>query len=325
MRYRKLGKSDIAVSEVSLGCWTMGGLNWVDGKPNGWADVDEKDVRKAIHYALDQGVNHFDNADVYGNGAAERMLARILGERTNKVVISSKLGHFKGTAPHAYQGLHVRHQCEQSLSNLQREFIDIYYFHHGDFGPNDQYLDEAVEAMNKLKKEGKVRLVGQSAYSSYDFERLLPRVKPDVLQSWAHLLDDQFIRPGSPVEKLTKEHGLSFVAFSPLAQGLLLGKYKPGQAVSFQEGDHRRGSASFNDENLNKLAPKLEKLKARFGAGPAALGRVAIQFLLSHPQVACAIPGFRNMEQVKMNIAASDPPLSQDDLEFVRSVFRASV
>jgi aryl-alcohol dehydrogenase-like predicted oxidoreductase len=323
MRYRKLGKSDIAVSEVSLGCWTMGGLNWSEGRPNGWANVDEPEVRKAIDYALDHGVNHFDNADVYGNGKAECMLARILGERSKNVVIATKLGHNRGTAPHAYQALHVRHQCEQSLSNLQRECIDIYYFHHGDFGPQDQYLDEAIAVMQKLKKEGKIRLIGQSAYSIQDFQRLVPKVKPDVLQSWAHMMDDQYIRPGSVVDTLLRENNMSFIAFSPLAQGVLLGKYKPGHQTSFQEGDHRKNSSSFSDENLIKLAPKLEALKARFGDSPADLARVAIQFLMGHPRVACAIPGFRNLEQVKMNLAAAEPPLSPADLEFVRSVFKA--
>ena len=79
MKYRKLGNSDVSVSEISLGCWTMGGLNWVDGQQNGWANVDENEVKEAINYAIDQGVNPFDNADVYGNGRAERMLLRILG------------------------------------------------------------------------------------------------------------------------------------------------------------------------------------------------------------------------------------------------------
>ena len=88
MKYRKLGKSEIEISEISLGCWTMGGLNWQNGTSIGWANVDENDVRDAINYAIDNGVNHFDNADVYGDGRAERMLSRILGNRTNDFVIA---------------------------------------------------------------------------------------------------------------------------------------------------------------------------------------------------------------------------------------------
>ncbi|RME68715.1 MAG: aldo/keto reductase, partial [Verrucomicrobia bacterium] len=158
MRYRKLGESDISVSEISLGCWTMGGLNWVDGQPNGWANVDEDAITDAVKRAVDAGVNHFDNADVYGNGRAERMLARVLkrlGLRSEDFVIATKVGHFKGTAAHAYDPLHIRHQCEQSLKNLRRDYIDIYYFHHGDFGANDEYLPEAAATMDALVAEGK--------------------------------------------------------------------------------------------------------------------------------------------------------------------------
>jgi aryl-alcohol dehydrogenase-like predicted oxidoreductase len=143
MNYRNLGTSDVKVSEISFGCWTMGGLNWVNGQPNGWANVDEDEVTQGIKTALDAGVNHFDNADVYGNGRAEQMLARVfdrLGVKSTDYVVATKIGHFPGTAEHAYEPAHIRHQCEQSLINLKRDYIDLYYFHHGDFGPDAQYL-----------------------------------------------------------------------------------------------------------------------------------------------------------------------------------------
>jgi myo-inositol catabolism protein IolS len=172
MQYRTLGASDVRVSEISLGCWTLGGLNWVDGQANGWANVDEAEAIRAVNLAVDRGVNHFDNADVYGNGRAERLLGKALGARAKDVVVATKLGHFRGTAEHAYDALHVRHQCEQSLKNLGRGHIDIYYFHHGDFGPGDRYLPEALTTVRALQKEGKIRLIGLSAYSEADFLRL---------------------------------------------------------------------------------------------------------------------------------------------------------
>jgi myo-inositol catabolism protein IolS len=321
MKYRKLGQSDVEVSEISLGCWTLGGLNWVDGVPNGWANVDEAEVKRAVDYALDAGVNHFDNADVYGNGRAERMLSRILGERTKKVTIATKVGWFPGTAENVYEPAHIRHQCEQSLINLKRDVIDLYYFHHGDFGEKDRYLDGAVEAIHKLKQEGKIRLIGQSAYSSADFTRLVPKVKPDVLQSWAHIMDDQFIREGSPVQKLLAERKMSFVAFSPLNQGILLGKFNPRKPPKFEAGDHRKGDKRFTAAALRKVDSKIKKLKARFGKDIRDLSRAALQYDLSHPWVCCAIPGFRNLEQVKLNLAAADKPLSKEDVKFIREVF----
>ncbi|MCF7802270.1 MAG: aldo/keto reductase [Candidatus Marinimicrobia bacterium] len=321
MKYRKLGQSDIAVSEISLGCWTMGGRNWVRGNSIGWADVDETEIQQAIDYALDHGVNHFDNADVYGNGKAERMLARVLGNRTNDVVIATKVGHAWGTAGHPYEPQHIRHQCEQSLINLKRETIDLYYFHHGDFGPGDQYLDDAMAVMNQLRDEGKIRLLGLSAYSNDDFTRLVPTIQPDVLQSWAHIMDDHFIREGEPVRKLLEERGMSFVAFSPLNQGLLLNKFSAKNPPEFVDGDNRMGKKKFTREALEILEPRLEKLEKRFGDSTEDLARVALQYLLHEPVVGAVIPGFRNLDQVQINLAAQDKPFMPEEIDFIRSTF----
>lgn len=323
MRRRKLGASDLEVSEISLGCWTLGGLNWVNGTPNGWANVDEADAVRAIHLALDRGVNHFDNADVYGNGRAERLLAKALDGRRERVLIATKVGWFPGTAAHAYEPQHIRHQCEQSLINLRRDVIDLYYFHHGHFGDGDALLDDAVAMMRRLRDEGKIRAIGLSAYSDEDFLRLVPRIRPDVLQSHANAIDDHFVREGTPVCQLMREQGIAMVAFGPVAQGLLLGKYDPKNPPQFEEGDHRKRSPRFSPENLETLAPKIERLRARFGGEVADLARVAIQYLLASDVVCCVIPGFRNPRQVEINLAAGDRPLTPDDVAFVREVFRS--
>jgi len=318
---RELGKTGVMVSEISLGCWTMGGLNWVNGNPNGWANVDEGEIVAAIKAGVDKGVNHFDNADVYGNGRAERMLRRAfdkLGLKSEDYVVATKVGHFPGTAENAYEAAHIRHQCEQSLINLGRDYIDVYYFHHGYFGDNDVYLDDACETLNRLVEEGKVRIKGQSAYSSNDFIRVTPKVKPSVLQSWAHALDDQFIREGSPVSELMASEGMTFVAFSPLAQARLLDKYDPAKPPEFEPGDHRKGSGAFSASAIEELKPKLAKLKARFGDSIEDLASVALNYVLAHPHVACVIPGFRNERQVLVNLGAEGRALSAEDVAFVR-------
>ncbi len=323
MQYRQLGTSDVKVSEISFGCWTMGGLNWVNGSPNGWANVDEDEVTAGIKTAIDAGVNHFDNADVYGNGRAERMLARVfdrLGVKSTDFVVATKIGHFPGTAEHSFEPTHIRHQCEQSLINLKRDYIDLYYFHHGDFGRNNKYLADAVETMDALVAEGKVRLKGQSAYSVADFEKTVPVVKPVALQSWAHALDDQFIRPGSPLQALMAKHDLSFVAFSPLAQARLLDKYNPANPPDFEPGDNRKGNAGFGAEAIAALKPKLAKLKARFGDSTEDLVAVALGYVLAHERVACVIPGFRNERQAKANVGAAGREFTQADVDFVRDV-----
>ncbi|HEX8524050.1 MAG TPA: aldo/keto reductase [Tepidisphaeraceae bacterium] len=321
MNYRPLGSTNIKVSEISFGCWTMGGLNWVNGTPNGWADVNEDEITAAIKAGIDAGVNHFDNADVYGNGRAERMLARVLnllGLKSTDYIIASKIGWFPGTAAHAYEPAHIRHQCEQSLINLERDYIDLYYFHHGDFGENDQYLTGAAQVMDELVKEGKVRIKGQSAYSAKDFAKSIPIVKPQILQSWAHALDDQFVRPGSEVSKMMEQHNLTFVAFSPLAQARLLDKFDPKHPPQFEPGDNRARNKAFTAEELEKLKPKLQKLKQRFGNSTEALASMALNYVLAMPKVACVIPGFRNERQASINVAAAGKSLTPEDLRFIQ-------
>jgi aryl-alcohol dehydrogenase-like predicted oxidoreductase len=303
----------------------MGGLNWVDGQANGWANVNEDEIMSAVKRATDAGVNHFDNADVYGNGRAERMLARVLkklGLKSEDFVIATKVGHFRGTAEHAYEPLHIRHQCEQSLQNLQRDYLDIYYLHHGDFGPNGEWLAGAAETLDALVKEGKVRLKGQSAYSDADFERAVSVVKPTVVQSWANILRPNFIKPDSAVGRLLATNHMSFVAFSPLQQGILLDKFDPENPPQFDEGDVRKTNPRFRPENLRPLKPKLAELKSRFGSTTEALASVAFRYVLNHPNVACVIPGFRNEHQVLGNLSGTARNLSAEDMSFIDRLFQ---
>jgi aryl-alcohol dehydrogenase-like predicted oxidoreductase len=263
---------------------------------------------------LELGVNHFDNADVYGNfGESERLLAKALGPDSANVVIATKVGHFRGTGVHAYEPENIRHQCETSLRNLKRDTIDIYYFHHGNFGDNDCYLPDAVDVMYRLKEEGKIREIGLSAYSADDFVRLVPTVKPAVLQSWASIGDDGYIREGGPVSNLMVANNIWFVAFSPLKQGLLAGAF-----------DVDNPPDKFKKLNLAPMAEKLDALRERFGSDTADLARVALQYNVSHPNVACSISGFRNSDQVKLNVGGPHTPLTPDDLAFIRSVIPPS-
>ncbi|MCX5689181.1 MAG: aldo/keto reductase [Planctomycetota bacterium] len=343
MEYRAIGKTDIKVSVIGFGCWTMGGPNWStsNGQSIGWADVNIDEVTAGIKAGLDAGVNHWDNADIYGNGKAERLLALCfarLGVDRSKQVIATKVGHFKGTAPHAYEPRHIRNQCEQSLHNLHTDYLDIYYFHHGTYvGPGydeqpHDYLEEAAATMHALVKEGKVRAIGQSAYSDDDFERAVPVLRPDVLQNKANLRADDFIRPGSRCQALMEKYDCSYVAFGPLDQGILLDKFDPANPPAFEPGDYRTNRKDFNTQTLLAVREKLMQVRARLGskAAPgstqdiAFLSSVASRWLLAHPRVCSAIPGFRNAKQAACNVqAASDAPLAAADVAWLRDLFRA--
>lgn len=327
MKQRAVGSSGVTVSEIGFGCWTMGGPNWAEGNPVGWSDVDESEVMAGIRAGLEAGVTHFDNADVYGNGRAERMLRdclRKLGVDPTNLTIATKIGWHAGTADHAYEPHHIRRQCEQSLRNLGVEAIDIYYLHHDQWADDGEpgNLPDAAETMHALKAEGKVRVIGQSSYSDAGFQRSVELLKPQVFQSWASMLFDNFICPGSRVQELMREHGVDFVAFSPLAQGLLLDKFDPENPPKFDKGDIRGGSEDFNQERLRQIKPRLEELKQRVGGSVEDLASAALRFVLGHEHVCSAIPGFRNERQAACNVrAASDPPFTEDDLAFCRGLF----
>lgn len=321
----------------------MGGPNWstANGQAIGWADVDEDQVVDGVKVGIDAGVNHWDNADIYGNGKAERLLASCfdkLGIKRETQVIATKVGHFKGTAPHAYDPRHIRNQCEQSLRNLKTDYIDIYYFHHGTYigpgydGKPHDYLNEAAATMHSLVKEGKVRSIGQSAYSFEDFERAVPVLRPHVLQNKANLRYDDFIRPGSRLQTLMEQYKCSFVAFGPLDQGILLDKFDPSNPPLFSEGDYRSSRKDFNPSTLTGVSEALAKVRAYFGSAHpkgsrqdvAFLSSVASRWVLAHSNVCSTIPGFRNANQAQCNITAmQDAPLTPQQVAFMRRVFMA--
>tara|TARA_R110000782_G_scaffold19101_3_gene51987 strand:- start:5467 stop:6471 length:1005 start_codon:yes stop_codon:yes gene_type:complete len=328
MQQRPLGNSGLSVSEIGFGCWTMGGPNWSEGNPVGWTEVNEDEVLAGIKAGLDAGVTHFDNADVYGNGRAERMLRdslRKLGVKASGLTIATKVGWHRGTGAHAYEPANIRHQCETSLRNLGVDAIDVYYLHNDGWAEDGQpgNLPDAAETMHALKAEGKIKVIGQSAYSDAGFERSVEVLKPQVFQSWASMLFDNFIRPDSVVQRLMERHGISFVAFSPLAQGLLLDKFDPEKPLPIGEGDVRKGSKDFQPESLRIIKPKCQDLKARFGDSVEDLASAALRFVLGHDHVASAIPGFRNEHQARCNVkAAQDPAFTAQDLAFCRDLFR---
>jgi len=343
MQLRAIGTTGIRVSPIGFGCWTMGGPNWspANGQAIGWADVNDDDIVEGIRVGLAAGVNHWDNADIYGNGRAERSLAQSfakLNVARSTQVIATKVGHFKGTAPHGYDAHHIRNQCEQSLRNLRTDYIDIYYFHHGTYtgpgydGAEHDYLPEAAAVMHALVKEGKVRAIGQSAYSDDDFERAVPVLRPHVLQNKANLRFDESIRASGRVQKLMEKYGCTFVAFGPLDQGILLDKFDPDNPPAFNEGDYRSGRKDFNPGTLRGVRDKLQSARHHFqsAAKPgsaedvAFLSSLASRWVLSHANVAGAIPGFRNARQAQCNITPmTQAPMSQADAAWLRNLFAA--
>ena len=176
---RALGRSGITVPGVGIGCWPIGGPDHNLGLPMGWASgADEAAALAGLEAAWELGARLYDTADVYGHGRSERRLRHLVSQvPRDQIVISSKVGYFAGTAEHGFDPGHMRRQLGQTLDNLGTTYLDIYAFHHSDFGDGDRRLGPAAEAMRAFQSEGLVRAIGMRGPHRFATERLT--VEPD--------------------------------------------------------------------------------------------------------------------------------------------------
>src|SRR6185436_10808039 len=162
MRTIRLGRTNIHVPAISLGTWGHGGPRVTDsGVSVGWKNHDDALAREALVAAHRAGITHWDTADAYGDGHAEELIGQIWNTVPRAdIFLATKFGYVEGPANHPYDPKFMREQAERSLRNMATDVIDLHYFHHCDFGPNDRYFDGALETMHRLREEGKVRFIG---------------------------------------------------------------------------------------------------------------------------------------------------------------------
>jgi aryl-alcohol dehydrogenase-like predicted oxidoreductase len=175
--------------------------------------------------------------------------------------------------------------------------------------------------MYRLRDEGKIRCIGLSAYTERDFARLVPGIKPSVVQSRANIMDYHFITKNSVLMKLCEKYPMSFIAFSPLNEGVVLGKYSSAHPPKFSEGDHRQSSEKYRPEYLARAEKGIAAVGGTLGNNTEDLARMALQFILYHDYVAGVIPGFRNESQVAVNLAGADKPLKGNQIALIRKAF----
>src|SRR5438309_8450983 len=179
MRRIRFGRTNVEVPVVSLGTWGHGGARTSEGNPVGWSGHDDTKAKEALQLAWRNGITHWDTADAYGNGHAEELIGEVLEKVPRAdIFLATKFGWVKGPSNHFYDAAFMRSQCERSLRNLRTDTIDLYYFHHCDFGERDQYFDGALEMMRRLQKEGKIRFVGLSDWDATKIMRFIERVDP---------------------------------------------------------------------------------------------------------------------------------------------------
>ena len=348
MEYSVLGRTGLRVSSVGLGCWPIGGPFYNLGLPGGWRTAREDDVRESLLYAVEHGINCFDTADVYGLGNSERHLGRMVNklkshsaQSRSSLCIVSKVGYFAGNASHGFDPLHMRHQAETTLKNLNTDYLDVYLFHHLDFGPDNIYLDDAMEAMYSLKRAGAVRFIGMRGphrYSGSDasdadsrldkwqhFKDLASVVEPDVIGVRYNMLSQSFDTPSKDIFAWAGQQDIGVLIYKPLGQGLLLDKYDPDNPPVFPPGDHRSRKLWFENHGLSILREVLKQVKHRFGCVDTAdLARLAISYCRSRHEHSCTLVGFRTLDQVKDNLQLRDK-LNDEDREWLRQAFSRAV
>ncbi len=302
MKYRKLGQSKLKVSVISMGCWAIVGDSI-------WGPQKESDAINAIYEALDEGINFFDTAEGYGNGYSEEMLGRTLAKRRKEVIIGTKVssGHLKPKD--------LKEACENSLRRLQTDYIDLYYIH----WPNRKIpVEDTLSAMEELKKEGKIRVIGCSNFGKIDLTELLKKGRVEA-NEFAYSLLWRAIE--YEIQPLCVNNNIGITCYSPLAQGLLTGKFKSADDVpegrartrhfSSSRPQVRHGDTGAEKETFEALK-EIRRISEEINI---PMAQVSLAWLLSRLGVASIIAGARNPEQVKTNSQAGELTLPQEIIE----------
>ncbi len=291
------------------------------GLPVGWTGHDDDLARNALIDAHEAGITHWDTADVYGDGRAERLIGSMWGEvPRDDIFLATKVGWDPGPYGHYYHPQQIRAQFQRSLANLAVDYVDLYYLHHCDFGPEGEYLDDALEVVRGFRDEGAVRFIG---LSDWDCSRVLEyadTVNPDAVQIYRNVVDDSFESSG--LRAWTDKHDVGAAFFSPLRHGLLLGKYDA--PTTFGEGDFRNQVDEFRDaEVIRTMRRRRDELQRRFGWHPESVLYGVLGSLLADSSRDCVLVGMRSPEQVRAAATVSElMPL--DDARWVQTLYRES-
>lgn len=314
MRTIRFGRTSVHVPAISLGTWGHGGPNVSGGASVGWTGHDDRLAKEALIAAYRAGMTHWDTADAYGNGHAEELIGEVFGEvPRNEIFLATKFGWVTGSSGQFYDPRFMREQAERSLRLMRTDVIDLYYFHHCNFGSR---LDEALDVMHRLRDEGKVRFIGLSDWNASKIMQYIERVDPDVVQPYRNLVDDEYESSG--LKSYVDAHDLGVAFFSPLKHGLLLGKYD--QPVEFGEGDFRSGIDDFR--NAAAIA-RYKHAAAVVSARMPVLNAVTGALLTNNP-TACVLLGQRNPRQVQAAAGAGEA-LSAEDAAWVRGLYRGKL
>jgi aryl-alcohol dehydrogenase-like predicted oxidoreductase len=278
MEKRQLGTSEIYITPIIMGTWQAGKSMWVG--------IEDAETVKAMRSAFEAGITTFDTAEIYGDGHSEQIVSQALSDVRSQLVYASKVfaNHLKYDA--------VIEACDRSLKNLNTDYIDLYQIHwpSGSWNTEIVPISETMEALNKLKEQGKIRAIGVSNFSRAQIAEAAEYGRIDSLQLPYSLFWRWVEKDAMPY---CVENHISILAYSPLAQGILTGKFGP--EYKFAEGDHRAKSKLFKPENYARVQAALDRLRPIADRHQTSLGNLALAWSIAQPQTN-AIFGARHAE-----------------------------
>jgi aryl-alcohol dehydrogenase-like predicted oxidoreductase len=319
MQYRKLGKTNFKVSEVSLGAWQIGGS---------WGNVSDEDAERVVHAAIDNGINFIDTADVYGDGRSERFVAKVLSETKEQVFVATKAG--RRLQPHTVDGYNRANLTafvERSLKNLRRETLDLVQLHCPPIGV--YYEPEVFAALDELKQAGKILYYGVSVEK---VEEALKAIEYPAVATVQIIFNIFRQRPKDLFFPLAQQRDVGILVRLPLSSGLLSGKIS--RHTSFAADDHRsynrlgeqfdRGE-TFSGVDFDVALDAVEEIRRVLPDG-ISMANFALRWILDHEAVSCVIPGARNERQVAQNVAASAlPPLTAEQMAALAKLYDTKI
>jgi aryl-alcohol dehydrogenase-like predicted oxidoreductase len=306
MHYRKLGKTNFEISEVSLGAWQIGGA---------WGDVSDKDAERVLHAAIENGINFIDTADVYGDGRSERFIAKVLSETKTEVFVATKAG--RRLQPHTADGYNRENLTafvERSLQNLRRERLDLVQLH---CPPTEVYYrPEVFAVLDELKKAGKILHYGVSVEK---VEEALKAIEFPGIATVQIIFNIFRQRAKELFFPLAQQRDVGILVRLPLSSGLLTGKIN--RNTEFAADDHRKFNRNgeqfdrgetFSGVDFETALEAVDEIRRLIPEGES-MANFALRWILDQQAVSCVIPGARNEQQVIQNVAASElPPLKGD-------------
>ena len=317
MQNKRLGNSDMFLSPLGIGAWAIGGAGWAFS----WSSQDDRDSIKAIHAALDSGMNWIDTAAVYGLGHSEEVVAQALnGYSGKRPFVFTKCGRNWNQERQIQKDLRadsIRQECENSLRRLQVETIDLYQIH---WPEPDDSIEEGWSTVSALQKEGKIRWIGVSNFNVQQLMRVQSIAPVTSLQPPYSL-----VRPEVELETLpyVLQHQIGVLAYSPMGSGLLTGAMTNSRVASLPPDDWRIRNPQFQEPLLSrnlKLAEKLGDIGARHGR---TAGEAALAWVLHQPAITAAIVGIRTPEQVVGIRGALEFRLTVAEFQEIESFRRA--